>query len=80
VGLYTAGLRFLFVKTLKRPYPFEERFWCKLRPTVRSVKLRLVESLRMGSSCECRVPQFRHRRVAPAEFARLELLLLDLFC
>jgi site-specific recombinase XerD len=24
VGLYTAGLRFLFVKTLKRPYPFEE--------------------------------------------------------
>src|SRR6266853_5626770 len=32
----------------------------------------------MGSSCECRVPQFRHRRSAPAEFARLELPLLDL--
>ena len=24
VGLYTAGLRFLFVKTLKRPYPYED--------------------------------------------------------
>src|SRR6266851_3338514 len=34
----------------------------------------------MGSSCECRVPQFRHRRIAPAEFARLELPLLDLLC
>src|ERR1700681_529690 len=34
----------------------------------------------MGSSSECRVPQFRHRRIAPAEFARLELPLLDLLC
>src|ERR1700676_1368470 len=34
----------------------------------------------MGSSGECRVPQFRHRRIAPAEFARLELPLLDLLC
>src|SRR5712691_2069669 len=34
----------------------------------------------MGSICECRVPQFRHRRIAPAEFARLELPLLDLLC
>ena len=33
-----------------------------------------------GSSCECRVPQFRHRRMASAEFARLELPLLDLLC
>src|SRR6202140_5836336 len=32
----------------------------------------------MGSSGECCVPQFRHRRIAPAEFARLELPLLDL--
>src|SRR5688572_32251883 len=24
IGLYTAGLRFLFVKTLKRPYLYEE--------------------------------------------------------
>jgi len=28
----------------------------------------------MGSSFECRVPLFGHRRIAPAEFARLELL------
>src|SRR6202163_3256587 len=34
----------------------------------------------MGSSCECRAPQFRHRRIAPTEFARLELPLLDLLC
>src|SRR6266849_5931674 len=54
--------------------------WCKLKPTERSVKLRLVESLRIGSSYECRIPQFRHRRIAPAEFARLELPLLDLLC
>src|SRR5712692_2113567 len=33
-----------------------------------------------GSSYECRIPQFRHRRIAPAEFARLELPLLDLLC
>jgi hypothetical protein len=31
-----------------------------------------------GSSCECRVPQFRHRRVAPAEFARLVLSFYNL--
>jgi hypothetical protein len=37
-----------------------------------------VESLRIGSSYECRVPQFRHRCKAPAEFAGLELPLLDL--
>src|SRR5450432_294865 len=34
----------------------------------------------LGSRCQCRVPQFRHRRIAPAEFARLELPLLDLLC
>src|ERR1700694_1366799 len=34
----------------------------------------------MGSSGECCVPQFRHRRIAPAEFARLDLPLLDLLC
>src|SRR5579872_2996186 len=34
----------------------------------------------MDLSCECRVPQFRHRGIAPAEFARLELSLLDLLC
>ena len=30
VGLHTAALRFLFVKTLKRPYPFEELPYPKL--------------------------------------------------
>src|ERR1700682_1447464 len=34
----------------------------------------------MASSCKCRVPQIRHRRIAPAEFARLELSLVDLLC
>jgi hypothetical protein len=32
----------------------------------------------MGSSCQCRVSQFRHRRLAPAEFAGFELPLFDL--
>jgi hypothetical protein len=54
--------------------------WCKLKPTERSVKLRLVSDCELGSSRECRVPQFRHRRIAPAELARLELSLLDLLC
>ncbi len=57
-----------------------QRLWCKLKPTERSVKLRLVSDRELGSSCECRVPQFRHRRIAPAELARLELPLLDLLC
>src|SRR5450432_3710662 len=56
------------------------RLWCKVKPTERSVKLRLVESLRIGLSCECCVPQFRHRGIAPAEFARLKLPLLDFLC
>src|SRR5439155_12868694 len=30
----------------------------------------------LDSSYECRVPQFRHRRIARAEFARLELPVL----
>ena len=54
--------------------------WCKLKPTERSVKRFLVSDCELGSSCECRVPQFRHRRIAPAELASLELPLLDLFC
>src|SRR5262249_12353997 len=33
-----------------------------------------------GSSRECRVPQFRHSRMASTEFARLELPLLNLLC
>jgi RNA-directed DNA polymerase len=58
----------------------EKGIWCKLKPTERSVKLRLVNDGELGSSCECRVPQFRHRRIGPAELARLELPLLDLLC
>jgi hypothetical protein len=54
--------------------------WCKLKPTARAVKLRLVDRCELGSRYECRVPQFRHRRIAPAELARLELPLLDLLC
>ena len=34
----------------------------------------------MGSSHACRVPQFRHLRIAPTEFARVELPLRDLLC
>jgi len=30
--------------------------WCKLKPTERSVKLRLVSDCELGSSRECRVP------------------------
>src|SRR5450432_167518 len=40
----------------------------------------LLSRCELASSCQCRVPQFRHRRIAPAEFARLELPLLDLLC
>src|SRR5437879_13828779 len=39
---------------------------------------RLVSDCELGSSCECRVPKFRHCRIATAELARLELPLLDL--
>jgi hypothetical protein len=36
--------------------PLGRRLWCKLKPTERSVKLRLVSDCELGSSCECRVP------------------------
>jgi hypothetical protein len=49
-----------------------------LVPAERSVKVRLVSDCGLAQNCEGRVPQFRHRRVATAEFARLELPLLDL--
>jgi hypothetical protein len=39
----------------------------------------LLSGCEWGSSCESRVPQFNHRRLAPAEFARFELPVLDLF-
>jgi hypothetical protein len=32
----------------------------------------------LGSSYECRVPQFRHRRIAPTKFFRLELVGIEL--
>jgi hypothetical protein len=54
------------------------RLWCKLKLKGSSVGLRLASGCELGSSGERRVPQFRHRRIAPAELARLELPLLDL--
>jgi integrase/recombinase XerD len=47
VGLYTAGLRFLFVKTLKRPYPFEELPYPK-RPRRLPIILSQEETARDG--------------------------------
>src|SRR5438046_7965139 len=52
---------------------------CKLKPIERSVKLRRLSDGELSSSCECRVPQFGHRRIAPPEFARLELPLIFIF-
>src|SRR5205823_1543067 len=52
---------------------------CKLKPMERSVKLRRLSDGELSSSCECRVPQFGHRRIAPPEFARLELPLIFIF-
>jgi integrase/recombinase XerD len=49
VGLYTAGLRFLFVKTLKRPYPFEELPYPK-RPRRLPIILSQEEAARLIES------------------------------
>jgi len=49
VGLYTAGLRFLFVKTLKRPYPFEELPYPK-RPRRLPIILSQEETARLIES------------------------------
>jgi hypothetical protein len=60
---------------------FRKRLWCKLKPVVESIRVRLMElsSYEWGSSCECRVPS-RRRRFAPAELSCLEVPLLDLLC
>ncbi len=49
VGLYTAGLRFLFVKTLKRPYLFEELPYPK-RPQTLPIILSQEEAARLIES------------------------------
>ncbi len=47
--------------------------WCKLKRTQRSVFGSGMFNANRGSSSECRVAQFHHRRIAPAELAHLEL-------